>query len=189
MLSCVVAPAFRVTQACRVADRVGVGVYFNTLVPLGDQVIDQQPACAQLPAHYIAEVFVEPCLHCAFKQASRLLLRATAQATGYLHHLGANLTSVTQSQGLARTLKQCLHCAVVLQMVKYGVVGLPAFMQDLQHWSHLYVAGRLHKPVTLLASQHEAEAAYHQNLRAALSTALLLLPQPESSLKVLLVLF
>jgi hypothetical protein len=25
-------------QACRVADRIGVGVYFNTLVPLGDQV-------------------------------------------------------------------------------------------------------------------------------------------------------
>jgi translocator assembly and maintenance protein 41 len=48
----------------------------------------------------------------------------------------------------------------------------------------LYVAGRLHKPVALLASQQEAEAAYHQNLRAALSTALLLLPKPESSLKV-----
>jgi hypothetical protein len=72
-------------------------------------------------------------------------------------------------------------------MVKYGVVGLSAFMQDLQHWSHLYVAGRLHKPVALLASQQEAEAAYHQNLRAALSTALLLLPKPESSLKVHLV--
>ena len=30
--------AARVPQACRVADRIGVGVYFNTLVPLGDQV-------------------------------------------------------------------------------------------------------------------------------------------------------
>lgn len=31
-----------VLQACTVADRVGVGVHFNTLVPLGDQVSAQQ---------------------------------------------------------------------------------------------------------------------------------------------------
>lgn len=68
--------------------------------------------------------------------------------------------------------------------MKYGVVGMPAFQQDLQHWSHLYVAGRLHKPVAVLATQPDAEAAYRNNLRAALSTALLLLPKPESSLKV-----
>lgn len=70
------------------------------------------------------------------------------------------------------------------QVVKYGVVSMPAFLQDLQHWSHLYVAGRLHKPVAVLASTPEADAAYQHNLRAALSTALLLLPKPESSLKV-----
>ncbi len=70
------------------------------------------------------------------------------------------------------------------QVVKYGVVGMQALLQDLQHWSHLYVAGRLHKPVAVLASTPEAGAAYQQNLRAALSTALLLLPKPECSLKV-----
>lgn len=69
-------------------------------------------------------------------------------------------------------------------MVKYGVIGMPAFLQDLQHWSHLYVAGRLHKPVAVLATQPDARAAYQQNLCAALSTALLLLPQPECSLTV-----
>jgi translocator assembly and maintenance protein 41 len=69
-------------------------------------------------------------------------------------------------------------------MIKYGVVGMPAFQQDLQHWSHLYVAGRLHKPVAVLTSQPDAEAAYKRNLQAALTTALLLMPQPESSFKV-----
>lgn len=78
----------------------------------------------------------------------------------------------------------CCNCLRVLQTVKYGVVGMPAFQQDLQHWSHLYVAGRLHKPVAVLTTQPDAEAAYRDNLRAALSTALLLLPKPESSLKV-----
>lgn len=73
---------------------------------------------------------------------------------------------------------------LVLQVVKYGVVSMQALLQDLQHWSHLYVAGRLHKPVAVLASTAEAEAAYQHNLRAALSTALLLLPKPECSLKV-----
>lgn len=73
---------------------------------------------------------------------------------------------------------------LLLQVVKYGVVGMPAFQQDLQHWSHLYVAGRLHKPVALLASHAAANNAYQDNLRAALSTALLLMPQPSSSLKV-----
>lgn len=74
--------------------------------------------------------------------------------------------------------------ALYLQMIKYGVVGMPALQQDLQHWSHLYVAGRLHKPVAVLTSQPAAEAAYQRNLRAALSTALLLMSQQESSFKV-----
>lgn len=69
-------------------------------------------------------------------------------------------------------------------MIKYGVVGMPAFQQDLQHWSHLYVAGRLHKPVAVLTSQPDAEAAYARNLRSALSTALLLMSQQDSSFKV-----
>lgn len=38
-----------VLQACTVADRVGVGVYFNTLVPLGDQV-GHVTACRSLNA-------------------------------------------------------------------------------------------------------------------------------------------
>uniref|UniRef100_A0A383W2E8 Phosphatidate cytidylyltransferase, mitochondrial n=1 Tax=Tetradesmus obliquus TaxID=3088 RepID=A0A383W2E8_TETOB len=63
------------------------------------------------------------------------------------------------------------------QVVKYGVVSLAAFQQDLQHWSHLYVGGRLHKPVAALTQHDAAEAARRQNLRSALTASLLLLPQ------------
>lgn len=66
----------------------------------------------------------------------------------------------------------CCH-----QVVKYGVVSLAAFQQDLQHWSHLYVGGRLHKPVAALTQHGAAEAARRQNLRSALTASLLLLPQ------------
>ncbi|KAF6265196.1 mitochondrial translocator assembly and maintenance protein 41-like protein precursor [Scenedesmus sp. NREL 46B-D3] len=66
------------------------------------------------------------------------------------------------------------------QVIKYGVVGLPAFQQDLQHWSHLYVAGRMHKPVAALTQHAAAEAACQQNLRSALAASLLLLPKTSS---------
>ena len=31
--------------------------------------------------------------------------------------------------------------------LKYGVVSTENAMNDLQNWSHLYLSGRLHKPV------------------------------------------
>ncbi|KAF8069579.1 TAMM41 [Scenedesmus sp. PABB004] len=88
--------------ACAVADRVGVGVFFNTLVPLEDQ------------------------------------------------------------------------------LVKYGVVSSAAFQQDLLNWSHLYVGGRLHKPVAVLAAGDKPAAAAAANLQSALAAALLLLPRAAS---------
>eukprot|EP00879_Flechtneria_rotunda_P033629 GHRR01037264.1.p1 GENE.GHRR01037264.1~~GHRR01037264.1.p1 ORF type:complete len:277 (+),score=115.26 GHRR01037264.1:555-1385(+) len=66
------------------------------------------------------------------------------------------------------------------QVIKYGVVGMKAFQQDLCHWSQLYLAGRLQKPVAVLTPNPEAEAARQQNLQAALTTALLLSPKTTS---------
>lgn len=60
-------------QACRVADRIGVGVYFNTLVPLGDQVGDWQP-------HMMAAVHVAPSSPCHTGSCSQVAAGTTPTA-------------------------------------------------------------------------------------------------------------
>jgi mitochondrial translocator assembly and maintenance protein 41 len=63
------------------------------------------------------------------------------------------------------------------QAMKYGVISTAHLLDDLLHWRHLYVAGRLHKPVRLLAcTQPAILAAARENLRHALRAALLMLP-------------
>ncbi|XP_020813307.1 phosphatidate cytidylyltransferase, mitochondrial [Drosophila serrata] len=63
--------------------------------------------------------------------------------------------------------------------IKYGVVSEEQLLEDLLHWRHLYLAGRLHKPVTDLvnpADNPPLKAALDRNLLSALQVALLLLP-------------
>lgn len=64
--------------------------------------------------------------------------------------------------------------------LKYGVVQIEDLQDDLQHWSYLYLAGRMQKPI-LPILENEASSSIRQlqesiNLPAALATALLLLP-------------
>lgn len=63
-----------------------------------------------------------------------------------------------------------------MQLIKYGVVRLSALQRDLLHWSTLYCAGRLHKPVATLREHPAVAAAQAENLLCALRCALLLLP-------------
>ena len=71
------------------------------------------------------------------------------------------------------------------RLMKYGVVSNGALVEDLTHWSALYLAGRMHKPVRVLSDDSKEDdspgspllaTAIHQNLQAALSAALLTLP-------------
>jgi len=60
---------------------------------------------------------------------------------------------------------------------KYGVVAEAALADDCVHWRSLYLAGRLHKPVRVVAAAGPAlRAALRENLRHALRAALLQLP-------------
>ncbi|XP_055320454.1 phosphatidate cytidylyltransferase, mitochondrial-like [Sitodiplosis mosellana] len=62
--------------------------------------------------------------------------------------------------------------------IKYGVIRTQDLSDDLCHWSHLYVAGRLHKPVkTLIEPNAELRNDMAKNFENALHTALLQLPE------------
>eukprot|EP00933_Yihiella_yeosuensis_P032442 TRINITY_DN26037_c0_g1_i1.p1 TRINITY_DN26037_c0_g1~~TRINITY_DN26037_c0_g1_i1.p1 ORF type:complete len:377 (+),score=68.04 TRINITY_DN26037_c0_g1_i1:30-1133(+) len=61
---------------------------------------------------------------------------------------------------------------------KYGVMETSALLKDLQDWSSLYVAGRLHKPCTLEFPKQDSTSdlllpAVDSNRRAALCAAVL----------------
>jgi uncharacterized membrane protein YgcG len=45
------------------------------------------------------------------------------------------------------------------RLVKYGVIGRRAFLEDLTAWRHLYVPGRLHKPVLPLVALPRVQRA------------------------------
>lgn len=65
--------------------------------------------------------------------------------------------------------------------IKYGVISREHLLEDLEEWRHLYVAGRLQKPVLeLVPAMHndpQMQAALIRNLKSAFHVALLLLPE------------
>lgn len=65
-------------------------------------------------------------------------------------------------------------------MIKYGVIGTQLLYDDLQRWDSLYIAGRMQKPVLMLKDYAKLPSARKNNLDAALTMALLLLPQQFS---------
>ena len=64
-----------------------------------------------------------------------------------------------------------------VQMIKYGVIGTQLLYDDLQFWDSLYIAGRMQKPVLMLKDYAKLPLARKNNLDAAFTMALLLLPQ------------
>ncbi|XP_049622262.1 phosphatidate cytidylyltransferase, mitochondrial isoform X1 [Suncus etruscus] len=68
------------------------------------------------------------------------------------------------------------------KLIKYGVVSTSTLTEDLLNWTSLYVAGRLQKPVKILAMNENAvlRSALDKNLRSAVSAAFLMLPESFS---------
>ncbi|GMH45030.1 hypothetical protein BSKO_12987 [Bryopsis sp. KO-2023] len=63
------------------------------------------------------------------------------------------------------------------QLIKYGVVSLRNLNHDLKSWQHLFLSGRLQKPVLWLRKNASLQENLGINLNSALTAALVLLPQ------------
>ncbi|XKL64255.1 hypothetical protein PGB90_004341 [Kerria lacca] len=97
-----------------------------------------------------------------------------------LKYLGANSISRFQEQWGARMYYNTLIYYPAEDVTyKYGVISQNDFITDLLDWCHLYIAGRLHKPVAIIQECPNSEllTALRNNLFAAVHVALLTLPE------------
>lgn len=99
----------------------------------------------------------------------------------FMRFLGPKL--IDEYQGYAASV----YCNTLIPIdknttIKYGVIRTKDLCDDLNHWMHLYVAGRLHKPVETLIEPKNVELKMDivRNHESALHAALLILP-PEFS--------
>jgi translocator assembly and maintenance protein 41 len=60
---------------------------------------------------------------------------------------------------------------------KYAVIQTDALCKELRDWNNLYLSGRLQKPVATLVPNADVDQAQAENLRAALHSALVFLPE------------
>lgn len=95
-----------------------------------------------------------------------------------MRYLGPNLISGYQQYAAG------VYCNTLIPIdkhttIKYGVIETRDLREDLFHWLHLYVAGRLHKPVEVLVEPTNLELKKDivKNLESALHVALLSLPR------------
>ncbi|XP_036767277.2 phosphatidate cytidylyltransferase, mitochondrial isoform X4 [Manis pentadactyla] len=68
------------------------------------------------------------------------------------------------------------------RLVKYGVISTSVLIEDLLNWNTLYIAGRLQKPVKIVAMNENVSlrSALDKNLKSAVTTAFLMLPESFS---------
>lgn len=99
----------------------------------------------------------------------------------FMRYLGPNLIAGYQQQA-AGVYFNTLIPIDKHTTIKYGVIETLDLRDDLYHWIHLYIAGRLHKPVETLVEPTDSELKKDiaKNLDYALHTALLQLPKEFS---------
>ncbi|CAM9873089.1 unnamed protein product [Rangifer tarandus platyrhynchus] len=65
------------------------------------------------------------------------------------------------------------------KLIKYGVISTSVLIEELLNWNNLYIAGRLQKPVKVVAMNEDValRSALDQNLKSAVTAAFLMLPE------------
>lgn len=104
-------------------------------------------------------------------------LRKNPKDYSWMKYLGKRIISEYQEYAA------CVYFNTLIPIddnctIKYGVIRTNDLCDDLNHWNHLYIAGRLHKPVQTLVTPTNCEITngLNRNFESALHTALLLLP-------------
>ncbi|NXP69102.1 TAM41 protein, partial [Chloropsis cyanopogon] len=98
----------------------------------------------------------------------------------FLKFFGPKKISTIQRYGAGIYYNTLVPCNG--RVIKYGVISTDALIEDLFHWKTLYVAGRLQKPVKILAQNENSklQAALVSNLKSAVTAAFLMLPESFS---------
>ncbi|NXQ76719.1 TAM41 protein, partial [Quiscalus mexicanus] len=98
----------------------------------------------------------------------------------FLKFFGPKKISTIQGYGAGIYYNTLVPCNG--RMIKYGVISTDALIEDLLHWKTLYVAGRLQKPVKILAQNENSrlQAALVSNLKSAVIASFLMLPESFS---------
>lgn len=92
--------------------------------------------------------------------------------------MGSSIISTIQTQFGAK-----VYCNTLIPLddgstIKYGVVATNDLKADLIDWTHLYLAGRLHKPIDVLyPPELDVQNAITTNFENALHVSMCLLPE------------
>ncbi|XP_045407410.1 phosphatidate cytidylyltransferase, mitochondrial isoform X2 [Lemur catta] len=90
------------------------------------------------------------------------------------------ITSIQNNYGAGVYYNSLIMCDS--RLIKYGVISTNILIEDLLNWNNLYVAGRLQKPVKIVAMNENVilRSALDKNLRSAVTAAFLMLPESFS---------
>ncbi|XP_033734378.1 phosphatidate cytidylyltransferase, mitochondrial-like [Pecten maximus] len=110
-------------------------------------------------------------------------LKQNADHYSFLKRYGPNIISAFQESSAGLYFNPMVPFED--RLIKYGVISNRAMARDLINWRHLYISGRLHKPVMMVKSPEDpaANEALKINLRSAVHTSLILLPDKFSEVE------
>lgn len=93
-----------------------------------------------------------------------------------LRYCGPNIICRVQDMGAGVFYHPIVNVTDAASL-KYGVVSVDKLTSDLEDWNTLFCAGRMQKPTLVIKGTDTVDTAQKMNLRSAISTAVLLLPE------------